>query len=160
MGTVDDALQSLDYLDQCGHVGDFMKGWSLQLGQQGADLLFGNAVQNCFHASQTSCGGFQHIEDLLLLLDVPHQVRLVGMAVLAKHPTVKLDAYRVFEGWQCVGLTLIRSGIARRFLPANTVLRTTVGAAAMAEFDRELFIIQLVSKKGGLDREFKPSVLM
>jgi hypothetical protein len=34
-------------------------------------------------------------------------VRLVGMAVLAKHPTVKLDAYRVFEGWQCVGLTLM-----------------------------------------------------
>jgi hypothetical protein len=25
-------------------------------------------------------------------------MRLVGMAVLAKHPTVKLDAYRLFEG--------------------------------------------------------------
>ena len=42
-------------------------------------------------------GRFQHVEDLLLLLDIAHQVRLVGMAVLAKHPTVKLDAYRLFE---------------------------------------------------------------
>jgi hypothetical protein len=25
-------------------------------------------------------------------------VRLAGMAVLAKHPKVKLDAYRLFEG--------------------------------------------------------------
>jgi len=25
-------------------------------------------------------------------------MRLVGMAILAKHPTVKLDAYRLFEG--------------------------------------------------------------
>jgi len=33
----------------------------------------------------------------ILLLDIAHQVRLVGMAVLAKHPTVKLDAYRLFE---------------------------------------------------------------
>ena len=98
MRTVDDAFQSPDYQDQCGHVGDFMEGWSLQLGQQGADLLFGNAIQDIFHASQSSCGGFQHVEDLLLLLDVPHQVRLVGMAILAKHPTVELDAYRLFEG--------------------------------------------------------------
>ena len=83
VGTVDDAFQSLDYLDQSGHVGDLIQGWSLQLRQQGADLLFGNAVQDRFHASQAACGGFQHVEDLLLLLDVPHQVRLVGMAVLA-----------------------------------------------------------------------------
>ena len=98
MGTIDDALQSLDYLDQCGHVGDFVEGWSLQLGQQGIDLFLGHAIENGFHASQTACGGFQHVEDLLLLLDVPHQMRLVGMAILAKHPTVKLDAYRLFEG--------------------------------------------------------------
>ena len=44
MGTVDDALQSLDYLDQCGHVGDLIEGWSLQLGQQGIDLLFGHGL--------------------------------------------------------------------------------------------------------------------
>jgi hypothetical protein len=50
-----------------------------------------------FHASQTAYVGFQHVEDLLLL-NVPHQVRLVGIAVLAKNPTVKLDAYRLFEG--------------------------------------------------------------
>ena len=98
MGTVDDALQSLDYQDQSGHVGDFVEGWSLQLGKQCADLLFGNAVQDSFHASQAAGGGFQYVEDLLLLLDVPHQVQLVGMAVLAKHPTVKLDSYRLFEG--------------------------------------------------------------
>ena len=98
MGTVDDAFQSLDYLDQCGHVGDFMEGWSLQLGQQGTDLLLGNAIEDRFHASQSSCGGFQHVEDLLLQLDIPDQMRLVGMAVLAQHPTVKLDAYRLFEG--------------------------------------------------------------
>ena len=98
MGTVDDAFQCLDYLDQRGHVGDLIERWSLQLGQQGADLLFGNALQDRFHASQTACGGFQHVEDLLFPLDVPHQVRLVGMAVLTKHPTVKLDAYRLFEG--------------------------------------------------------------
>ena len=78
VGTVDDALQSLDYLDQCGHVGNLVEGRSLQLGQQGADLLFGNAVQDSFHTPQTACGGFQHVEDLLLLLDVPHQVRLVA----------------------------------------------------------------------------------
>jgi hypothetical protein len=52
-----------------------------------ADLLLGNAVKDRFHASQTACGGFQHVEDLLLL-DLPDQLRLVGMAVLAKHPTV------------------------------------------------------------------------
>jgi len=99
VGTVDDALQSLDYLDQCGHVGDFMEGWSLQLGQQGADLLFGNAIQDSFHASQAAGGGFQHVEDLLLLLlDVPHQVRLVGMAVFPEHPTVELGAYGVLQG--------------------------------------------------------------
>ena len=95
MGTADDAFQSLDYVDQ--HVGDLMEGRSLQLGQQGADLLFGNAVQDSFHASQAACGRFQHVEDLLLLLDIAHQVRLVGTAVLAQHPTVKLDAYRLFE---------------------------------------------------------------
>jgi hypothetical protein len=59
--------------------------------------LFGNAVQDRFHASQPACRGFQHVEDLLLL-DLPDQLGLVGMAVLAKHPTVKLDAYRLFEG--------------------------------------------------------------
>jgi len=75
-----------------------IEGRTLQLGQQGADLLFGNAVEDRFHASQTACGGFQHVEDLLLLLDLPDQLRLVGMAVLAQHPTVKLDAYRLFEG--------------------------------------------------------------
>ena len=84
MGTVDDIFQSLDYLDQCGHVGDFIEGWGLQLRQQGADLLFGNAVQDCFHTPQTARGRFQHIEDLLLLLDIAHQVRLVGVAVLAQ----------------------------------------------------------------------------
>ena len=84
MGTVDDALQSLDYLDQRGHVGDLIEGRSFELGQQGADLLFGNAVQDSFYAPQTACGGFQHIEDLLLLLDIAHQVRLVGVAVLAQ----------------------------------------------------------------------------
>jgi hypothetical protein len=70
----------------------------LQLRQQGDDLLFGNAIKDSLHASQTACGGFQHVEDLLFLLDVSHQVRLVGMAILAQHPTVKLDAYRLFEG--------------------------------------------------------------
>ena len=98
MGIVDDAFQSLDYVDQSGHVGDLVEGWSLQLGQQGADLLFGNALQDRFHASQTACGGFQHVEDLLLLMDVPHQVRLVGMAILAKNPTVEPDAYRLLQG--------------------------------------------------------------
>ncbi|HEX8799768.1 MAG TPA: hypothetical protein VF772_14215 [Terriglobales bacterium] len=44
---------------------------------------------------QPAGGRFQHVEDLLLLLDIAHQVRLVGMAVLAQHPTVKLDAYRL-----------------------------------------------------------------
>ena len=39
MRTVDDTFQSLDYLDQRGHVGDLVEGWGLQLGQQGADLL-------------------------------------------------------------------------------------------------------------------------
>jgi phosphoribosylformimino-5-aminoimidazole carboxamide ribonucleotide (ProFAR) isomerase len=91
MGTVDDSLQSLDYLDQCGHVGDLVEGWSLQLGQQGIDLLLGSAIQDGFHVSQSAGGGFQHVEDLLLL-DVTHRVRLVGMALLAQHPTVKLDA--------------------------------------------------------------------
>ena len=81
-----------------GNVGDFVEGLGLQLRQQGADLLLGNAVQDSFHAPQTARGGFQHVEDPLLLLDVTHQVRLVGMAVLAKHPTVELDAYRLFEG--------------------------------------------------------------
>jgi len=70
VGTIDDALQSLDYLDQCGHVGDFVEGRSLQLGQQRIDLLFGHAIEDSFHASQTACGGFQHVEDLLLLLDL------------------------------------------------------------------------------------------
>ena len=56
----------------------------MQLGQQGIDLLLGHAIEDRFHASQSACGGFQHVEDLLLLLDVPHQVRLVGMAVLAQ----------------------------------------------------------------------------
>jgi phosphoribosylformimino-5-aminoimidazole carboxamide ribonucleotide (ProFAR) isomerase len=69
----------------------------LQLGQQGIDLLLGNAIKDRFHASPTACGGFQQVEDLLLL-DIAHQVRLVGMAVLAKHPTVKLDAYRLLQG--------------------------------------------------------------
>ena len=86
MGAVDDAFQSLDYLDQCGHVGDFIEGRSFELRQQGADLLFGNAIENSFHALQSSCGGFQHVEDPLFLLDIAHQVRLVGMAVLAQHP--------------------------------------------------------------------------
>ena len=81
-----------------GNVGDFVEGLGLQLRQQGADLLFGNAVQDRFHASQSACGGFQHVEDLLLQLDIPDQMRLVGMAVLAKHPTVKLDAYRLLQG--------------------------------------------------------------
>ena len=98
MRTVDDALQSLDYLDQCGHVGDFVEGRSLQRRQQGIDLLFGNAIENRFHASQSACGGFQHVEDLLLLLDLPDQLRLVGMAILAQHPAVQLAAYRLFEG--------------------------------------------------------------
>ena len=31
-------------------------------------------------------------------MDVKHQARLVGMAVLAQHPTVKLDAYRLLQG--------------------------------------------------------------
>jgi uncharacterized protein YigA (DUF484 family) len=106
-GNRDNAFQSRDYLDQCGHVGDLMEGRSFELRQQGADLLFGNAVQDCFHTPQTACGRFQHVEDLLLLLDIAHQVRLVGMAVLAQHPTRR----------QCVGLTLIRSEIGRRFLP-------------------------------------------
>ena len=53
----------LDYLDQCGHVGDFIEGWGLQLGQQGADLLFGNAIEDSFHASQPACGRFQNVED-------------------------------------------------------------------------------------------------
>ena len=44
VGTVDDAFQSLDYLDQCGHVSNLIEGWGLQLGQQGADLLFGNGL--------------------------------------------------------------------------------------------------------------------
>ena len=86
------------YISQCGHVGDFMEGWSFELGQQGTDLLLGQAVQDSFHASQSACGGFQHVEDLLFLLDIAHQMRLVGMAVLAKHPRVELDAYRLFEG--------------------------------------------------------------
>ena len=98
MGTVDDAFQSLDYQDQCGHVGDFMEGWSLQLGQQGADLLLGNAVQDSFHASQAAGSRFQHVKDLLLLLDIPYQVRLVGMAVFPEHPTVELGAYGVLQG--------------------------------------------------------------
>jgi hypothetical protein len=75
-----------------------VEGWSLQLGQQGTDLLLGNAIEDRFHASQTACGGFQHVEDLLLQLDVSHQMRLIGMAILAQHPTVKLDAYRVLKG--------------------------------------------------------------
>ena len=70
-----------------GNVGDFVEGLGLQLRQQGADLLFGNAVQDRFHASQSACGGFQHVEDLLLLLDVPHQVRLVGMAIIRAAPS-------------------------------------------------------------------------
>ena len=98
MRTVGDTFQSLDYQDQCGHVGDLIEGRSLQLRQQGVDLLFGNAIEDSFHASQSACGGFQHVEDLLLLMDVPHQLRLVGMAVLAKHPPVKLDAYRLLQG--------------------------------------------------------------
>ena len=97
MGTVNDAFQSLDYLDQRRHVGDLIEGWSLQLGQQGADLLLGNAIEDSFHASQSACSGFQHVENLLLLLDIPHQVRLVGMAVLAQHPTVELAAYRLLQ---------------------------------------------------------------
>jgi hypothetical protein len=38
------------------------------------------------------------------------------MAVLAQHPTVKLDAYCLFEGDTTFGLTLIRSEVGRRFL--------------------------------------------
>src|SRR5215469_7684855 len=67
-----------------------MEWWSLQLCQQGSDLLLRNMVEDSFHASQPACGGFQHVEDLLVL--ETHQVRLVGMAVLAKHLTVELDA--------------------------------------------------------------------
>jgi len=96
--TVDDAFQSLDYLDQCRHVGDFMEGRSFELRQQGADLLLGHAIEDRFHTPQTARGGFQHVEDLLLLLDIAHQVRLVGVAVLTQHPTVKLDAYRLLQG--------------------------------------------------------------
>jgi len=43
VGTVEEAFQSLDYLDQRGHVGDLIEGRSLQLRQQGADLLFGSS---------------------------------------------------------------------------------------------------------------------
>ena len=68
----------------------------MQLGQQGADLLLGNAIEDSFHASKASCGRFQHVEDLLLLLDIAHQVRLVGMALLAQHPTVELGTYCLF----------------------------------------------------------------
>jgi hypothetical protein len=59
--------------------------------------LFGNAIEDRFHASQIACGGFQHVEDLLFLLDLPDQLRLVGMAILARQPTVKLDAYRLLQ---------------------------------------------------------------
>jgi len=47
-----DALQSLDYLDQCGHASDFVEGWSLQLGQQCIDLLLGGAIKDRFDASR------------------------------------------------------------------------------------------------------------
>jgi hypothetical protein len=67
------------------------------LASKALDLLLGKAVQDRFHASQAACGGFQHVEDLLLL-DTPDQLRLVGIAVLAKHPTVKLDSYRLLQG--------------------------------------------------------------
>ena len=39
MGTVvDDAFQTLNDLDQRGHVGDFIQWWGLQLREQGTDL--------------------------------------------------------------------------------------------------------------------------
>ena len=60
------------------HVGDLIERRSLQLGQQGADLLLGNAIEDSFHASQSPCSRFQHVEDLLFLLDIAHQVRLVA----------------------------------------------------------------------------------
>ena len=66
----------------------------------GACSLVSNAMTCCSGTrfrTAFSRGRFQHVEDLLLL-DIAHQVRLVGMAALAQHPTVKLDAYRVFQG--------------------------------------------------------------
>ena len=84
MGTVNDAFQSLDYLDQRRHVGDLIEGWGLQLCQEGADPLLGHAIKDSFHPAQTARCGLQHVEDLLLLLGVPNQVGLVGVAILAQ----------------------------------------------------------------------------
>ena len=54
MRTVDDAFQFLDYLDQCGLVADLIEGRSLQLGQQGADLLLGKAVEDSCSATEAA----------------------------------------------------------------------------------------------------------
>ena len=35
---------------------------------------------------------------LVLLLGVPKQVRLVGVAIIAQHPAVELAAYRLSQG--------------------------------------------------------------
>ena len=99
MGTVDDAFDSLDYLDQCGHVGNLIEGWSLQLVQQGIDLLFGNAAQDCFHASQTACGGFQHVEDLLTVHGFLDPKEIPSNTALADK---KLDVAAYLDGlWVC-----------------------------------------------------------
>ena len=71
---------------------------------------------------QPACGRFQHVEDLLLLLDIAHQVRLVGMAVLAQHPTVKLGAYRLFQ----VGNALVQLRSALRLGGDSTAIAGAV----------------------------------
>ena len=58
MGTVDDAFQSLDYLDQRGHVGDLIERWGLQLDQQGADLLLGNRREGGAGFAGTVCSSY------------------------------------------------------------------------------------------------------
>ena len=99
VGTFDDAFQSLDYLDQCGHVGDFVEGWSFELGQQGADLLLGHAIEDGFHASQTACGGFQHVEDLLTVHGFLDPKEIPSNTALADK---KLDVAAYLDGlWVC-----------------------------------------------------------
>ena len=75
--------------------------------------------------------GLQHVEDFLLLLDVAHQVRLVGMAVLAQHPTVELAAYRFLQSGNAIVQLRSVLRLSGSSLRLNTVFRTAVAGAVL-----------------------------
>jgi hypothetical protein len=57
--SVNDASQSLDYLDQCGHVGNLIEGWGLQLHAPRLHLKRGrksSAIGNCVRNYTSKAG--------------------------------------------------------------------------------------------------------